>query len=63
MPLTYRQVQEQLRKVGIVMSKKGSTIRLNHFSGLEETASYSESIGEVLLTGMSMSRPKRLPPS
>lgn len=61
MNLTYRHVQDQLRTVGIVMSKKGDIIRVNHFAGLEATASYSQSLGQALLAGMAMSRPKQLP--
>jgi hypothetical protein len=51
---TYKWVQEQLREVGIVISKRGETLRINYFSGLEDTAHYTTSLQEALETGFEM---------
>ena len=32
----YRSVQEQLREIGIVMSKRGETLRINYFDGFQK---------------------------
>lgn len=61
MSITYRQVQEQLREVGVLMSKRGGRIRINHFAGIEETAHYTDSLEDALRTGLAMARPKQLP--
>lgn len=55
MNLTYKAVQQVLRKAGIVMSKKGEVHRINFFSGLEDTAYYSTSLQDVLDKGLAMS--------
>ncbi|PDQ21846.1 hypothetical protein CN311_07050 [Mesorhizobium sanjuanii] len=54
MTLTYKAVQEVLRKAGIVMSKKGGVHRINFFSGLEETAYYTTDLQDVLDKGLVM---------
>ena len=55
MVMTYRSVQETLRKAGIVMSKRGDTHRINFFSGLENTAYYTDSLQDALESGLRMS--------
>ncbi|MCV3208602.1 hypothetical protein OHD62_27060 [Mesorhizobium sp. YC-39] len=55
MNLTYKAVQEVLRKAGIVMSKKGEVHRINFFSGLEDTAYYTTDLQDVLDKGLAMS--------
>lgn len=55
MNLTYKAVQEVLRKAGIVMSKKGEVHRINFFSGLEDTAYYTTDLQDVLDRGLAMS--------
>lgn len=57
--MKYRELQEYLRPLGIVMSKKGQTIRLNNFGGLEDTARYSETLEDALSMGEAMSKPRR----
>jgi hypothetical protein len=54
--MTYRSVQETLRKAGIVISKRGDTHRINFFSGLEDTAYYTNSLQDALETGLNMGR-------
>jgi hypothetical protein len=54
MELTYRAVQERLRAAGVVMSKRGETIRINFFGGLEDTARYSNDLEEALANGLEM---------
>ena len=54
MVMTYRSVQETLRKAGIVMSKRGDTHRINFFSGLEDTAYYTDSLQDALESGLRM---------
>lgn len=61
MSLTYREVQEQLRLVGVMISKRGSTIRVNHLGGSEGTACYTESLEDAVEAGMKMARPQQLP--
>lgn len=61
MSWTYRQVQERLRLVGVMISKRGDTIRVNNFGGLAETAYYTESLQEALDAGMKMARTNQLP--
>lgn len=59
--MKYREVQERLRLVGILMSKRGNTIRVNHFGGHEDTAHYTESLQDAFDAGMRMARPEHLP--
>ena len=56
---TYKTVQEQLREVGIVISKRGEVLRINYFGGLEGTARYPRSLQEALETGFGMARRRR----
>lgn len=42
--MKYREVQERLRLVGVMISKRGDTIRVNHFGGFEDSAYYTESL-------------------
>jgi hypothetical protein len=55
----YRELQEYLRPLGIVMSKRGTTIRLNSFGGLENTARYSETLEGALAIAGDMAKPRR----
>jgi len=57
--MTYKSVQDQLRASGIVMSKKGEVLRINYFSGLEDTAHYTASLQEALEKGLAMAKPQR----
>ncbi|RWM20315.1 MAG: hypothetical protein E5X53_02840 [Mesorhizobium sp.] len=56
MNMTYKAVQEVLRKAGIVISKKGEVHRINFFSGLENTAYYTTSLQEARDRGLAMAR-------
>ena len=56
---TYKEVQEKLRQVGIVISKKGDTHRINYFSGLEDTARYTTSLEDALDQGLKMAKLRR----
>jgi hypothetical protein len=60
MSKTYKAVQETLRRAGIVISKRGCTHRINFFSGLENTAYYTDSLQEALAKGLEMARPRQL---
>ena len=53
---SYKTVQEQLREIGIVMSKRGETLRINYFGGLEETACYPRTPQEALDQGFELAR-------
>jgi hypothetical protein len=57
----FRDVQDQLREVGILISKNGALIRVNHFGGGAETAFVTASLEEALQAGLAMARPKHLP--
>jgi hypothetical protein len=59
--MKYREVQEQLRSVGMLISKRGQSLRVNHFSGSPETAFFTSDLEEALRAGLSMARPKHLP--
>lgn len=59
--MKYREVQERLRAVGIVVSKRAGVIRLNHFGGFEKSALYVEDLQEALNVGLKMARPEHLP--
>ncbi len=61
--MRYREVQDQLRVIGILMSKRGNRIRVNHFGGEENTAYYTHSLDDALSAGIKMARPDRLPRS
>jgi hypothetical protein len=56
MSTSYKAVQEMLREIGIVISKRGETHRINFFGGLEETAYYTTSLPDALNTGVDMAR-------
>ncbi|CAH2404780.1 hypothetical protein [Mesorhizobium ventifaucium] len=56
MDMTYKAVQDVLRKAGIVISKKGEVHRINFFSGLENTAYYTTSLGEARDRGLAMAQ-------
>jgi hypothetical protein len=55
--MRYKAVQDRLRAVGIVISKRGDTLRINYFGGLENTAFYTADLSEALNKGLSMARP------
>lgn len=57
--MRYRELQEQLRDIGIVISKKGDTLRINYFSGLENTAHYTTSFEDALEKAQKMANPRR----
>ena len=59
--MRHREVQEQLRVVGILLSKKGGRLRVNHFGGGPETAYFTSDLEEALRMGLSMAKPKHLP--
>jgi hypothetical protein len=52
----YKSVQEQLRQIGIVMSKRGETLRINYFGGLEDTARYPQTLQEALDLGFALAK-------
>jgi hypothetical protein len=56
MSTTYKVVQEMLREIGIVISKRGETHRINFFGGLEETAYYTTSLHDALNRGVDMAK-------
>ncbi|CCV14996.1 hypothetical protein [Mesorhizobium sp. STM 4661] len=56
MSLKYKAVQGTLRKVGIVISKKGEIHRINFLNGPENTAYYTTSLQEALDKGLAMAR-------
>ena len=59
--MKYGEVQEQLRLVGILISKRGGSVRVNHFFGGPETAYVTSDLEEALRAGLLMARPKHLP--
>lgn len=59
--MKYREVQECLRAVGVVISKRGAVFRINHFGGIEKSALYVEDLQEALNVGLKMARPEHLP--
>jgi hypothetical protein len=44
------------REIGIVISKRGETHRINFFGGLEETAYYTTSLTDALNRGIRMAK-------
>lgn len=60
--MKYREVQERLRSVGVVMSKSGASLRLNHFGGTSETARFTDSLDDALRVGLCMVRADGSPP-
>lgn len=59
--MKYREVQECLRAVGVVISKRGGVIRVNHFGGFENSALYAKDLQEALNVDLKMARPELLP--
>jgi hypothetical protein len=59
--MKFQEVREQLRAVGILISKRGCEILVNHFGGSPETAFFTSCLDEALTAGLSMARPKHLP--
>lgn len=59
--MRYRQVQDQLRAVGILISKRGGSLRVNHFCGRADTAYFTSDLEEALRVGLSMAKRKQLP--
>jgi hypothetical protein len=57
--MRYGEVQEKLREIGIVISKRGETLRINYFSGLEDTAHYTTSLEDALEKAQQMAKPRR----
>lgn len=54
---SYKTVQDQLRMLGIVLSKRGQTHRINFFGGFEDTAYYTDNLYDALDKGFAMARP------
>lgn len=57
--MRFSDVRETLRSIGVVMSKRGETIRLNHFGGLEDTAKYTTDLQDALALGRQIAGPRR----
>jgi|GEM_PF-2116381 hypothetical protein len=57
--MRFSEVRETLRTMGVVMSKRGETIRLNHFGGLEDTARYTNDLQDALALGRELAQPRR----
>ena len=57
--MTYKAVQEKLRLIDIVISKRGETHRINFFGGLEDTAYYTSSLNDALERGVEMAQRER----
>ncbi|WP_432283675.1 hypothetical protein SLT36_17400 [Aminobacter sp. BA135] len=57
--MRFSDVRESLRSIGVVMSKRGETIRLNYFGGLEDTAKYATDLQEALALGRELAGPRR----
>ncbi|PWK65841.1 hypothetical protein C8K44_11556 [Aminobacter sp. AP02] len=57
--MRFSDVRETLRSIGVVVSKRGETIRLNHFGGLEDTAKYTTDLQDALSLGRAMAGPRR----
>lgn len=57
--MRFSDVRETLRSMGVVMSKRGETIRLNHFGGLEDTARYTNDLHDALALGRELAQPRR----
>ncbi|GAA4112455.1 hypothetical protein ASC75_17340 [Aminobacter sp. DSM 101952] len=57
--MRFSDVRETLRSIGVVMSKRGETIRLNHFGGLEDTAKYTTDLQDALALGREIAGPRR----
>lgn len=57
--MRFSEVRESLRSIGVVMSKRGETIRLNHFGGLEDTAKYTTDLHDALVLGRELAQPRR----
>jgi hypothetical protein len=57
--MTYKAVQEALREIGIVISKRGNVHRINFFGGLENTAYYTQELQDALEKGLAMAKPRR----
>lgn len=59
--MRHREVQEQLRVVGISLSKNGGSLRVNYFGGGADTAHFTSDLEEALRIGLSMANAKHLP--
>jgi hypothetical protein len=56
----FRDALDRERHIGVaVMSKRGETIRLNYFGGLEDTAKYATDLQEALALGKELAGPRR----
>jgi hypothetical protein len=61
MAMTFFEVRAKLRKVGILVSKYGGSIRVNHFGAGPETARFTSSLEDALRVGLAMAKPHDLP--
>ena len=57
--MRFSEVRETLRGMGVVVSKRGETIRLNYFGGLEDTARYTNNLEQALALGHEIAQPIR----
>lgn len=55
--MRFSEVRETLRTMGVVMSKRGEIIRLNHFGGLEDTAKYTTDLQNAATLGRELANP------
>lgn len=59
--LTYHEVREALRPIGIVISKKKGICRINYFGGTSETAFFTDCLSEAFQRGQDMSAKLKRP--
>lgn len=59
--LTYGAVQRRLRAAGIVICKRDQRYRVNFFSGLPETARFSNDLKGALEAGLSLAATRKGP--
>ncbi|AMS43963.1 hypothetical protein FHS67_001965 [Aminobacter aminovorans] len=61
--MNYREAQERLRAMGILMSKRDGRIRLNYSGGSEETAYYTQDLEDAIDAGGRMGRSRQPMPN
>jgi len=61
--MNYREAQERLRAMGILMSKRDGRIRLNYSGGGEETAYYTQDLEDAIEAGARMGRSRQPMPN
>lgn len=55
--MRFSELRETLRTMGVVVSKRGENIRLNHFGGLEGTAKYTTNLQDAIALGRELAGP------